>query len=467
VPDVIELLEAYGEEAEETVRPVELDEIVRPVDLGEVFERSPSPVRIRPRWVAAAAAAVVVVALIGGIGLLVQLSAGNEPPTITQPPAPTTTLAASTTTITTAATASPGPSVPYFSWVRLKDVFDGVGEGQVSGIFVTDDGLFAVGSQTGGDPAVWISANALEWTRIPGEAGAFAGPGDKNINKVIRAGDRRIAVGSVCPEDEEVCHAAVWVSEGEQPWARLPHDPVFEADGWFGMSDVVSWDGGLLAVGDSVWTSTDGLTWQQIPEPIAASASMWRATEFAGGIVAVGTDWRGGAVEGAIWMSVAGESWTRAPGGDDIFPTEANLGVSMVADVVATPDGLVAVGTVGTQDTGGTSAAWISTDGLNWDRVSVRTRARLEELWSVDESDGVFMAVGSQRDRMDEDLGSAQVFVSDDGGHSWSRLPDDPLFGNYYSGDTFIADVVGHEGKFIAVGSVGDASAVWIGTPES
>ena len=55
--DVIGILEAYGDHAEATVRPVELDEIIRPLDLEEVIDRRLPPLWTRPRWVVAFAAA--------------------------------------------------------------------------------------------------------------------------------------------------------------------------------------------------------------------------------------------------------------------------------------------------------------------------------------------------------------------------------------------------------------------------
>lgn len=105
--DVIGLLEAYGDHAEATVHPVELDEIVRPLDLDEVIERRLPPLRTRPRWVVAFVAAVVVVALIGGIALLVQSPAGEGPPVVTQQPAPTTTISTTTSTTTAPPTTTP------------------------------------------------------------------------------------------------------------------------------------------------------------------------------------------------------------------------------------------------------------------------------------------------------------------------------------------------------------------------
>jgi hypothetical protein len=180
--------------------------------------------------------------------------------------------------------------------------------------------------------------------------------------------------------------------------------------------DVVSTDTGYVAVGfveriqgdttiladGAVWTSPDGIIWNQVAEDSAtfADAYLTAITETDQGLVIVGVLAQDRAETGfGVWTSPDGITWTKRVV-DASFPgpmglldvTEGTPGV-LTADVsgglwlspdgvtwqdVADPDfrvrslaprgdGFVAVGN-SCDDAGCTTAVWTSPDGITWNR---------------------------------------------------------------------------------------------------
>jgi hypothetical protein len=129
----------------------------------------------------------------------------------------------------------------------------------------------------------------------------------------------------------------------------------------------------------SLWRSTDGLAWSQMPDSPAfvEPTSGWadRINGLAAGpsksLVAVGEADNGDAssFQAVAWASRdGGQTWQRAIVGG---PDDAAMN-----DVVATASGFVAVGIDG-HPSGGTqmigvrgAAVWVSADGLRWTRVA-------------------------------------------------------------------------------------------------
>jgi hypothetical protein len=173
--------------------------------------------------------------------------------------------------------------------------------------------------------AVWSSRNTLRW-RVAILAGT-----DGRALAAADWGARAVIVGSIGSGLQR--RAAVWLSSGPgQPFVPVPADA------------------GLLAT----------------PEPgprgstVTGSASM--------DVVGAGTQgiFAGGSVSGrqAVWYSTDGVHWVRVPGAESLMG-----GAAQVDTILATPDGVLAVGTVpdGTQTDG---AIWQSSDGISWHRFA-------------------------------------------------------------------------------------------------
>ncbi len=120
-----------------------------------------------------------------------------------------------------------------------------------------------------------------------------------------------------------------------------------------------------------------------------------------GGFVAI----QRGTTGVAPWISSAtGQDWTRVG-------SLSGTSDGSIVDVTASGSGFAAVGTVG-----GSAAAWLSTDGLAWTARTVSDGAGVT-LVSVAATGQRLVAFGQGPDPRQDPL----VFVSDDGGRSWTR----------------------------------------------
>jgi hypothetical protein len=258
------------------------------------------------------------------------------------------------------------------------------GPGFMQAVTVGGPGLVAVGYDSSGgddDAAVWVSPDGLTWARVPHDETVFGGPGGEQIFGVAAGGPGLVAVGWGVVDGDE--GAAVWVSADGSTWERIVDNDVFGGPGGQAMYAVVAGGPGLVAVGydflegewdAAVWTSTDGLSWSEVPADGAVfggpSSQEMRSVAIGGpGLVAVGNDYAEVAANGAVWTSPDGLAWTRVPHDPAVFGGPGNqemLGVS------AGSPGLAAVGR---DDSGeaGDAAVWASADGLNWARVPEAT----------------------------------------------------------------------------------------------
>jgi hypothetical protein len=216
-------------------------------------------------------------------------------------------------------------------------------------------------------------------------------------------------------------------------WTRVPDQEAFRG-GW--MAAATLGGPGIVAVGGStfsdfaspdagVWVSTDGTTWERItsdtfhgePNPFGVEGEQYMndVVSWPGGLVAIGTDGQlGGEHRAVVWLSPDGRTWSRAPE-DEVFD-----GGIMQAVTTGGP-GLIAVGSAG-----GRSAIWTSADGVTWQQVFEGDR--YEEVADVAAWDGRYFAVGTQGhwwydSRLYDPPFRALVWVSEDG-LSWERLPD-------------------------------------------
>jgi hypothetical protein len=232
------------------------------------------------------------------------------------------------------------------------------------------------------------------------------------IEAVTAGGPGFVAVGRGCSSttsgDLDRCEAIVWTSTVGRTWVRAPASDATDTGRYIpmsgpeiGMFDVAAGAPGVVAIGyaarpnlqATTWFSADGISWERIPlglEPPAASpggldaarvnAVTWDGRQF----VIVGEDRSvidgslksilAATARAAVWTSPDGRTWARVPhakvfdvgGFVDTMEDPASGGMR---DVMASPNGLVAVGSVcSNKPVGCTPASWTSVDGTTWER---------------------------------------------------------------------------------------------------
>ncbi len=203
------------------------------------------------------------------------------------------------------------------------------------------------------------------------------------------------------------------------------------------ITSVVPGGDGLVAIGTDgafgtiLWTSEDGSTWRDITPEGFASVGIASVIEFDGGLIGVG---RGNTIDvdtqlAAVYRSDDGVTWHMVDAGDEML--------GQLIDVVATDDGLFAVGGVPGADAAG---IWRSTDGDTWERTGGDFDHAF--MWSIAEGGPGLVAVGWRRNP-DPDLA---VWTSADG-IDWALAPDPEGFeGNEGT------DVINFDGRLAMVG---------------
>lgn len=242
------------------------------------------------------------------------------------------------------------------------------------------------------------------------------------------------------------------VAAGSQTWSRVPHSQEVFGDGFEqAMNGVTAGGPGFVAVGQSgpdddyegraaVWTSVDGATWLRAPHDDAVfdGSAMHSVTAGGPGFVAVGTS-----DQAAVWTSPDGFVWSRVADDGAVFGGADGRYVSMNS-VTAGGPGLVAVGIEGHPHSLNVQAVvWTSPDGFMWSRVphddDVFGRAEdgfHTEMLSVTVGGPGLVAVGGAWSgvydaQVEEGVvgGGAAVWTSVDG-VSWSRVAhDETVFG--------------------------------------
>jgi len=205
-----------------------------------------------------------------------------------------------------------------------------------------------------------------------------------------------LAGGSVGPELFDR-HARFWTSVDGIDWQSVPDDPVAFANAE--VRSITTFGDGFVAVGvvgtaqepsgAVAWTSADGLTWTRVDDPSFADgiAVAVVAAPF-GGLVAVGSDLD--RREAVAWTSPDGRRWTRAPG----EASREYAGFVWMTDVVAIGDTIIAIGDYqGLQR--GTATAWVSRDGVHWDRARSAPVQEQGEFYAITPGGPGAIVVGS------------------------------------------------------------------------
>ena len=198
---------------------------------------------------------------------------------------------------------------------------------EMLGVAATGGGFVAVGRDTDPagsnfDAAVWRSDDGLTWERVALPADGFSGPESQGMNDVVSTGTGLVAVG------RDGLDAAVWRSGDGVTWERVRSD-VLQGPGAQEMIAVVAGGPGLVVVGyddvggerrrdAAVWTF-DGVDWSRAGADVLAlpGGQELRAVAIvAGQVVAAGSDSAGGDRDGAVWTSPDGIRWQQARVGE-------------------------------------------------------------------------------------------------------------------------------------------------------
>ena len=225
---------------------------------------------------------------------------------------------------------------------------------------------------------VWTS---LTWTEA--DPGPFSGPGNQYVIGGTAWSGGFLLVGEETPLPSGLVEGVVWSSTDGLHWQRIPNTA-----GTFRGSEieaVAARGSTIVAVGVSrlqdgaqqltppyglAWTSTDGIHWQRSSDPSSALGQTSPTGVVAGpdGFVAYGSDLSGTAP--AILYSSDGVTWQRVADTAGLFSGDS------VLSMAATGDGFAAIGSGprpglrpsddGFDPTPGQAAAWWSADGRTW-----------------------------------------------------------------------------------------------------
>ena len=290
-----------------------------------------------------AAAAVIALVAVALPVLRGQLPAGGASPTASNP-APTATPSPSPSP-TAVATASDGSSIvadgPSVTWATVplrqfgSNTVWAVGAAQVGGTLVV---IAYDSTQNDMKPVIFESTNGTDWIRVPTDGAEFA---HARLDYLLPIPGGLLLVGE-----------------------SLEPDPLC-AGGALGCNPISAM---------FMWRSSDGHTWQRLPAATTAPFDRVGSVSMSSGpkgLVAFGLRFPATGVESknVVLHSADGISWSSAD-----FPDQ-NGGSSgvLVQQVIATPNGFVAVGSADQAPGSGAAvggAAWYSPDGLTWTRAT-------------------------------------------------------------------------------------------------
>ncbi len=240
-----------------------------------------------------------------------------------------------------------------------------------------------------------------------------------------------------------------------QPPAVIGYEPaaVPETESASAATIIVPGGEGLVAIGFNggfgsiLWTSGDGgATWTDITPEDFAAIGIASVVEYDGMLVGVG---RGNTIdveaqEAAVYLSDDGTEWRKVETAEQL--------VGQMIDVIATDDGLYAVGGVPGADSAG---VWHSTDAETWERVGDDFEHAF--LWSIADGGPGLVAAGWRRNP-EPDLA---VWTSADAGASWQLSPDPEGFAGFEA-----TDVTRFNDTLVMAGSAFDGSGgrLWSST---
>lgn len=327
----------------------------------------------------------------------------------------------------------------------------------------TGDQLIAFG-RSGAELAQWTSPDGLRWERRPDAGGVFA---TGSVSGLARTGSLIVAGGTARDASGHNL-AAVWTSADDgATWARAeagnPAWTVRRTTQIFGVGTGgpgvvavgLSWDG--VTIDAHAWSSSDGRTWRRASDPPEWSGPGDQILSVAcglpgGGVVALGTVTVLGEQDVWAWVSQDGVTWERATGPD--AATLAGPGAQFLRACTSTPTGVLVTGQ--RQGAGGDDGVlWATHDGRAWSTLT-------PEVFAGPVDDSVRgIAVDGERIVVSRREGGDVVFLtSTDAGATWQRRGA-PRVGKL---EFTVASELAIAGDVVvAAGIEGARVAVWIG----
>jgi hypothetical protein len=257
---------------------------------------------------------------------------------------------------------------------------------------------------------------------------------------------------------------------------------------YLSITDLTTGNGTSVIVGESIWTSVDGIEWAVVNENARAQVVIYSDDRFLAGFqgsawssqngvswepedldssldievwslaygdpgyVAAGLVETSGSLHAAITYSQDGVAWNRVPNTGNMFgDPEQPFRWLTARDVAYGPEGYVVVGEDDFAGGGMKVAIWISPDGTTWNRVEHDDAVfggSSDDEWfnayAVASGGAGYVAVG-EIDSSERHTGA--VWFSPDG-HTWELVIDQPAF----TGPVTLDDVVAIEAGYVAVG---------------
>ncbi|TDD68428.1 exo-alpha-sialidase [Actinomadura darangshiensis] len=253
---------------------------------------------------------------------------------------------------------------------------------------------------------------------------------DQAVAAVAAKGAQAAAVGSTGGD------AAIWTSADGAAWQRARFSGGISRPGLQRLTSVANGGAGWLAVGDNggaprsplVLTSADGNVWKPVDnDPVFAqkgsqALGTYAAASGPAGYVVVGDD----GASGAIWFSPDLKTWQRGGGVGRNDLTALPKGNRWVRSAAGGEFGFVAVGGALDPKQGGARrpAVWTSADGKKWQLQQIELPSGLTQgsLSHVAAKGSVLVAAGDA-------VGTSGLvtlgYVSTDGGKTWreTKLP--------------------------------------------
>jgi hypothetical protein len=306
----------------------------------------------------------------------------------------------------------------------------------------------------------------IRWSSVASTGSSVLVDGD-TVMSAIAYGGGYVLVGNAQRAD----HAAWWYSPDGTTWQRHDTDPVF-TDSL--LQQIVRIPDGLLIVGTAnhldaacaggvfgcqpsmplrMWTSSDGRTWERLPDAdlaVFGRAGLTDAVSGPAGIVAVGAQLapEGGGV-GMIWTSPDGRTWEAASQFFNAFPGTVPTNVVVIGRTY------VAIGyRVASDGSAAGPAAWYSTDARTWQAAS---GAEFVGDWLLGSQRGALSI--ALREPPAVGLAGAALALTDDGSAWRADVALNPWgFGD--NGPTLLSD--GSRILAMATRSTGGGRGAWL-----
>lgn len=341
----------------------------------------------RGRRVRAAALAGGLVAVLGVVafgGSMLDRRPAPVPPATTIAPSPTSTPTSAPTSSSppTSGTTAPLTGVEVLAgWRELgmdtalfgdAVVTDAASIGGTVVAVGCDEQATSSGSTAATDAPIWISDGG-SWTRVGPIDSPVPGQPVTCLSQVVATPYGFFAVGwsALLHSDDGVTWSPVEVLPAPDGYPYGTY--VAAATSGDRLTVVTQRPAGAESMAATLWTTTDGATWQEIgadiphdtagvgdnPAVVFDNANVPRIIDHDGVLVAVGASPGGEFVPtAAAWTSTDALTWTPA--------TVEAADQCYLVDVAETGSGLLGVGWCAST---GNPAAWESSDGRSWQRV--------------------------------------------------------------------------------------------------